>query len=520
MAKSRKSVDGRAKRRYALTMDTKVGIRERGGAGLAVFLCGVAATVAELAACRVLAPLIGTSVMAWTMVLGVILAGLAAGYWLGGLLADRRPGLFPLSLVVLASAAACGLLALPRHFLFGLVRYAQASPSALYVLPLLFAPAAILLGMATPMAARAAITSPETSGREAGRIYALSTAGSIVGIFACGFALLPLLGGSTAMLAVGTLLALASLACHAGWKLAKAVVAALLAAALVHDFPKSGAHQTQGLFDTDTAYQRVLVYHTPEAGTGRPMRVLVTGPEGMQGGMYLDDPVALAVPYTRYFVLADHFRPDVKRLLVLGGGALSYPKYVLKHSPGLSLDVVELDPGITALARRFFRLPEDARLTLIHEDARVFLNANRQTYQAAILDVFNTQGAIPFHLATAEAAARIRDALDGNGVVLVNLVSAIDGPDARFYKAMYATYAKVFPEVRAYRVFTNTTPDTWQSVILAAFKNPVMAGREATDPAVRALLETALPPPDTTGAPVLTDEYAPAEYYLRGFGRK
>lgn len=501
-------------------MDSKAGNRERGRAGLAVFLCGAAATVAELAACRVLAPLIGTSVLAWTMVLGVIMAGLAAGYWLGGLLADRRPGLSALSLVILASAVACGLLALPRHFLFAFVRYAQASPSSLYVLPLLFAPAALLLGMATPMAARAAITDPETSGREAGRIYALSTAGSILGVFACGFVLLPLLGSSTAMLAVGTLLALASLSCHGGRPAAKIAVAALLAAALVHDFPKSGGQQSKGLFDTDTAYQRALVYHAPEQGTGRPMRVLVTGPEGMQGGMYLDDPVALAVPYTRYFVLSGHFRPDLKRLLVLGGGALSYPKYVLKHSPAVTMDVVELDPGVTTLAKRFFKLPEDARLRLIHEDARVFLNANRQTYQAAILDVFNTQGAIPFHLATAEAAERIRDSLDDDGVALVNLVSAIDGPDSRFYKAMYATYSKVFAKVQAYRVFTNAPPDAWQSVILVAFKNPALSASVAKDHAVKGLLDAALAPPDTAGALVLTDEYAPAEYYLRGFGRK
>jgi hypothetical protein len=105
-------------------------------------------------------------------------------------------------------------------------------------------------------------------------------------------------------------------------------------------------------------------------------------------------------------------------------------------------------------------------------------------------------------------------------VALVNLVSAIDGPDAGFYKAMYATYARVFPKVQAFRVFKHARPEEWQSVILAAFKIPSHAGREAKAPAVRALLDTALPPPDMADAPVLTGDFAPAEYYLGGFGRK
>jgi hypothetical protein len=120
-----------------------------------------------------------------------------------------------------------------------------------------------------------------------------------------------------------------------------------------------------GFVDTDTGYNRVMVFKGAESHTGRLMRVMATGPHAKQSAMYLDDPSALALPYTRYFRLVEHFVPEMRRLLVLGGGGFSFPKYALANYPNVSVDVVELDPGIVALARDYFELKDHPRQNII-----------------------------------------------------------------------------------------------------------------------------------------------------------
>lgn len=120
----------------------------------------------------------------------------------------------------------------------------------------------------------------------------------------------------------------------------------MLSAVWVHDAQR----RAEGFVDTDTAYNRVIVFKGAENSTGRLMRVMSTGPRANQSAMYLDDPSALALPYTRYFRLAEHFVPEMRRLLVLGGGGFSFPKYALANYANVSVDVVEMDPGIIALA--------------------------------------------------------------------------------------------------------------------------------------------------------------------------
>jgi predicted membrane-bound spermidine synthase len=473
---------------------------------ISVFLCGAVVMVIELTGSRVLAPYLGTSLVVWTSLIGIILASLSLGYWWGGRVADRRPEARLLGRIILLAALATAAIALSKSFVLGFLQSQGAGlhTAAVWSTLLLFAPPSVLLGMVAPFAVRLTLADTQTSGRTAGNLYAISTIGSIVGTFLAGFVLIAWLGSTNILLLMGAVLAIASLLAArsgAGLKAAACVLFLVLLLVTV-DYD---AHLAAGGFvDRDTAYNRVIVFTGAENDTGRLMRVMSTSPHGRQSAMYLDDPSGLALPYTRHFRLVEHFVPEMKRMLVLGGGGFSFPKYAL----------VELDPGVTSLAREHFALNDHPRQRIIAEDARTFLNRNRATYDAILCDTFNSHYAIPFHLTTLEAAQRMHAALAPNGVVLVNLISALSGERGRLFQAMFATYTRVFPRVLAFAVRSTQDDTSWQNVMLAAFASadePLLA-----DPApeIAAMLAKRLDVPAGAEVAPLTDDYAPVDRYI------
>src|SRR6187399_376257 len=200
-----------------MTGDTPAAVRPGAFAlGALVFGAGMGALATEITASRLLAPYFGSSTIVWANLIGIVLAGLALGYWLGGKLADRRPERRLLGLIVLAAAIWVALTPfLARPFLDAAVgnlddASAGAVIGSFFAVLLLFAPAVVLLGMVSPFAIRLAITSVETAGAVAGRFYALSTAGSLLGTFLPALVLIPLIGTQRTLLASAALLAVSA----------------------------------------------------------------------------------------------------------------------------------------------------------------------------------------------------------------------------------------------------------------------------------------------------------------------
>ncbi len=493
--------------------------------------------VLELTGSRVLAPFLGTSIVVWTSLIGVVLGALSLGYWWGGRLADRRPEPRLLARLILLAGVATLFMAGLKGFLLAYLQNKSAFGLSELPLPMagatllatlvLFGPASVLLGMVSPFAVRLRMEDAKSSGRTAGNLYALSTLGSIVGTFAAGFWLTATLGTTNIILAMAGVLVLASGCVH------KADVKAGLAAMILLLLATAGlglwdAHlNALGLYDLDTGYQRVLVYNTIDKARGEPMRVLATGPEGVQSAMYPAEPQALAVPYTRFYRLAAHFRPDVQRMLMLGGGGYSFPKYVLSQPQefgGARMDVVEIDPGVTDIARRHFDWQDSPAVTVHHDDARRFLareGARAQAeggakYQVALVDVFTSHLAVPFHLATRETLTALANLLDERGVVLVNCISAAEGPRSRFYRALLATYRSVFPRVESFLVLNPGDPTEFQNILLVAFKSPAAPALTSVQSEYQAMLASRYEPRAASAGdpPVLTDDFAPVDHYL------
>ncbi|MDR0379149.1 MAG: fused MFS/spermidine synthase, partial [Candidatus Accumulibacter sp.] len=453
---------------------------------LASFLCGMAVMVLEMAGSRIVAPYMGTSLIVWTALIGVIMASLSAGYWLGGIVADRRPEMKLLAWIVLAAALLTGAAALGANPVLA----ALSRLPGLYLAPVagavaLFAAPGVLLGMVSPFIVRLAMRGVDSSGATVGRFSALSATGSILGTFLGGFVLIAHFSSGTVLLLVATVLAFvtALLQWDAGrGNGKKAAPAALLCAVF---FGVSWAAEVLGLplasvgAHVDTLYNHILVADREYAG--RRTRYLTTGAlnEGAQSVIYPDRPDDLASDYTRFYDLAFHYRPEAKKILMLGGGGYCVPRHLLATRRDVSVDVVELDPGITAVAREFFFLRDEGNpnISIQHEDARIFLNreAGRRpgAYDAIFADVFGSWYSIPFHLTTVEAARAMSALLSEDGVLVSNVISSLRGPGSGVLGGIYAALSEVFPRVL---VFPASRPEAAyaehrQNVMLVAFKS-------------------------------------------------
>jgi spermidine synthase len=229
--------------------------------------------------------------------------------------------------------------------------------------------------------------------------------------------------------------------------------------------------------------------------------------------MFLDSD-SLVFPYSRYFRLIEHFKPGFKKVLILGGAGYSYPKYYLKNYPDAYIDVIEIDPMITEIARQEFNLTDNPRLRIFHDDARVFINRSEEKYDAILGDAFKSLYTIPFQLTTLEATEKMYNMLNRGGVVIQNLHASLSGKNSYFLKIIFNTYREVFPQVYLFRVHKDRENEDIQSVILVALKSKTKPLFQNNDPELDAYLALRLENPSVEDIPVLTDEYAPVEHYV------
>lgn len=487
---------------------------------LTVFGCGAVVMVYEIIGSRILSPYIGTSTYTWTSLIGVILAALSLGYWLGGRMADRNPQQKVLASVVFLAGGLVAVTVLIKDPLLSLIAGSglRLELTAVISALLLFAPASVFLGFVTPYAVRLSVRDVDHTGRTVGRLYALSTIGSIAGTFTAGFVLIPFLGSTrTLYLLAVTLFALSLLIAPFAIKRSSIALIVIAIFAVLGVETKDYLLRTQyNYFDFDTEYSRVQIFDTTK--NGRPLRALSIDPFIYQTSMYLDNGEAGA-EYLKYYHLLPHFKPKFSRSLLIGGAGYGFAKQYLDKYPESLIDVAEIDPGMTALAKEFFELRESPRMQITHKDGRVFLNsAPAGRYDAVFVDAFSSLFSVPFQLTTIEAVTQMERTLNGSGIVFVNIGSAIEGEGSQFLRSEAATYRAVFPVVRLFRVNRLKQAHLMQNIIIVAAKQPLEAGLANTE--TQKLLDNEIAI-GNDGALVLTDDLAPVERYisiaLRGY---
>ncbi|HET8528018.1 MAG TPA: fused MFS/spermidine synthase [Gaiellaceae bacterium] len=414
--------------------------RRGSGLGVVVFLAGAGSLATEMGASRLLAPYFGSSNVVWANVIGLMLAFLALGYWLGGRIADARPRRALLAALLLAAAVLLAVTPFAAKPLlhaalggFASISVAVVAASFFSVL-VLFALPVTLLGTVAPFAVRLGLERVDAAGRTAGRLYALSTVGSIAGTFAAALVAIPLLGTQRTLIATAAVVALAAVPLV---PLAFPVAAAIAAALAL---PPGGIKRTAGvLYERESPYQYLRIVSYP--GGERRLELnegiaaqSVWYPHTVFTGGYWD--LLLLVP-----PLSE--RP-VRRLLVIGDGGGTIPRAYGRFYPQVRIDGVELDPPVTAAARRYLGLGRIVQLHPITADGRVFLERSRARYDEIIVDAYR-QPYIPFQLATAEFFRLVREHLAPGGVVALN-VAAVPG-DRRLTQRIGTTLATSFADV-------------------------------------------------------------------------
>ena len=362
-----------------------------------------------------------------------------------------------------------------------------------------------------PYAAKLRIASVDTAGNTVGRLYALSTIGSIVGTFAAGFFLIPFVGSSrTLYLIAGLLFVLAVLLTPFVFSRMNFGVLILFVLAVAgNEATAYMLRSSTGLIDLDTEYSRIRIFETTDRATGRPIRVLSTDPYSAQSAMFLGGDDGLVLEYTKFY----HFRPGHRNALMIGGAGFSFPRDHLHIYPDAEITVVEIDPEMSRLAREHFRLPDDPRLRIVNEDGRIFLNnAAADIYDAVFIDAFGSLLSVPFHLTTLEAVRGVERVLQPGGVVIINIGSAVAGTRASFLNAELITYRSVFSEVRVFKVRPERPDDEIQNLMIVARKGTPDVSAAAPDPELERLLATEIAPPDSNARP-LTDDLAPVESF-------
>ncbi|MDL2210695.1 fused MFS/spermidine synthase [Desulfovibrio sp. OttesenSCG-928-O18] len=476
--------------------------------------------VLEMAGARVIAPHLGTSIIVWTALIGVILAALSLGYWLGGKYADKNPTARKLGMIIAGGAFFVLLAAVLQAGLLGVVAGAgwPLQVSAIVAAVLLFAVPAVFMGMVSPYIIQVKLLDYKDKSRTGsviGRFYALSTVGSIVGTFLGGYWLISWFGTRVILYMVAGVLAVAALLVLPR---KRKMTAALLLGLCMGLGAHAGLTIKESLatgIDRDTRYNHIRIQ---EGGLGASaMRYLITDPGSVQSGMLLDKPDVLALDYTKHYALAWHIMPQAKNFLMLGGGGYSVPKYLLANKTSATIDVVEIDPGITLAAKEYFALKDSPRLRVFDEDARVFLNraASAETppqYDVVMGDTFSSSYNIPFHLGTVECARKIKALLRDNGVFACNIISAVTGEQGQILRGIHAAFAEVFPQTHVFPVTYPGQPSMTQNVMLVALKTPRSIPL-AWDKETQEMLAKEYKAPLPKDIPPLTDDFAPVERY-------
>ncbi len=482
-----------------------------------VFVCGGVVMTYEIIGSRVLSPFIGASTYVWTSLIGVILGSLSLGYWLGGRLADRRPDIRILASVIFVAGGLISLTVLIKEIALSFVASAPVGIELRSLLAslLLFAPASICLGFVTPYAVKLRMLSLADAGKTVGRLYALSTVGSIFGTFLAGFVLIPFFGSVRTLYGLSALLLILSLFLvpFVISRIKIGVIVVFLFSIVSNEASVMLLRQANDLHDIDTEYSRVQVFRTTDPRTGRPIEALATDPYFTQSAMFFDSDEHV-FDYSRYYHLTRHFKPDFREVLVIGGAGYSVPKDFLLRYERVNIDVVEIDPQMTQIAERFFNLKEDPRLNITHEDGRTFLRRTEPAmYDAILMDAFGSLFSVPYQLTTVEAVTEMRRTLRVDGIVIFNLGSSIEGPASRFLHAELATYRAVFPNVYLFKVNADYADERLQNLMIVATTSPATMDLSSADSEIASLLSHVYPAEPRTDAAIITDDQAPVEYY-------
>ncbi len=464
------------------------------------FLTGAIVLVVEILGTRVVSPYYGASVYVWSALIGVTLGSLTLGYVAGGWAADRWPPLVAFALATTAGALYLLLVPGLRTGVLVATTGFGLRVGSLVSAAVLFGPPLVLLGMTGPSAIRLVTSDFTVLGRGVGKVYGVSTLGSMLGAILTGFVLIPgfavatlLTSCAALLLAVGGIGLVLAQRTLGG---AGLCVAAALAAASAARGPLPPANVP---YVGHSFYGELKVVDTPVH------RVLLI--DGVDNGFVDRASMEPRAPYIASFDYLPAARPGAQRALCIGLGVGGVPRnFHLRY--GIATDVVEIDPEIARLTRRWFGFP--AEIPVIVEDGRTYVERTAERYDFVVLDAFHAE-THPVHLFTREFFARVDAVLSPGGILAINMAGLPEGDGSAAWRSVRRTLAERFAHVRA---FATPTPPNASIRVTNLFL--VASQGDLPTPAGAPALTTLAANEMTAGgrdddAVLLTDDYNPVD---------
>lgn len=462
--------------------------------------------ILELLGTRIIGPFYGTSLYVWSALIAVTLIALALGYYLGGYLADRYPGFRLVHVVVLG---ALGIALIP--YISGSVLLATnplgmragafVAAFMLFMLPLTF------MAMVGPLVIKALTSAVENVGIAVGSVYAISTAGSVVGTLALGFYLLPHFGTRVILLSLTfVLLGLAGLLLWFGrgplvkWlPLTLLLVGMLAGYGFFGDFAHSAreASHFKVLDERESIYGWVRVVEDKNHGARLLLSdaSVLSAMDVRRGATLLGYQVAMsALP---------QFRTGMKRALLIGLGGGHVARGLDEQR--VQTDTIEIDPAVADAALQYFNFVPKGKFLV--GDGRYEIRQLDKPYDLIIHDCF-TGGSEPTHLLTIEMMRQLSGMLTDGGLLALNYVGYREGEGSEAVASVYATLRQVFPFIR---VFVTDKGNFTDFIFLASGRS-IGADTSVSNPALNWLLEREISNLPTAGAVVLTDDFNPLEH--------
>jgi spermidine synthase/tetratricopeptide (TPR) repeat protein len=503
-----------------------------------VFISSFCIMVVELVAGRMIARFLGSSLYTWTSVIGVVLAGITIGNYLGGRVADRWPAKKVLASLFALAAGACVVTVILNNLTGEWKWLWQFSwPVRVFLhVTIVFLLPSVALGTISPVVAKNALDRGLPIGRTVGDIYAWGAAGSIAGTFAAGYYLIALMGTVAIIWAVaGAMMLMALLYGGSSMRVFKGAAAMLFCLIIVGNVPWGWAKSVgaaTGLresFDKTVRYKDETQYcYVAVVDLGRePEQLAFLQDKLTHSSIVVSKPDYLSYSYERIMAAITHRFADKAspaNFLILGGGGYVLPRYLERNWPQSSVDVVEIDPGVTKAAMAAFGLQPTERMRTISLDARNYIDElvndmdrsmDAPKYDFIYEDALNDY-LVPFQLTTREFNEKLLRVLKDDGIYMIELIDVYNS--GLFLGTFVNTLKESFPNVYILSEYDVAPQARNTFVVVASRRELNLANLSSEYPDLSALwylteeqIETVRQKSDGL---VLTDDFAPVEHLM------
>src|SRR3989344_221358 len=423
---------------------------------LTVFFTGGAVLVLEVSATRTLSPHFGNTIFTVSSILSVVLGALAIGYLCGGRLADRAPRLsLFFGIIWLGGLTVLLMNITTKLFLDTWFSGLGNMFGPLLASLLLFFVPSLFLGMLSPFAIRLKSEHGQTQkiGSNSGEVFFFSTAGSIIGSLMTGFLFIPHVGVSRIILLTGLSLLIVGSAGLFFFKFNKRYLISII----VLSFILSGATLIFSerpliageIYHAEGTYERIAVADNTPNFEGRRTLFLDKSASSV---IFLSDGSPLATLYAKYLELGTLLEEEPENILVLGGGGYAIPRYAKQLFPRAEIDVVEIEPRLFELSKKYFYFNDTSKITNYVQAGRMFLANSQKKYDIIFIDVYSSFISIPSHMTTIEFFALVKENLSDKGMLLSNVIGSLDHSNNRFFTAKIKTFFSIFPNTRIFAI--------------------------------------------------------------------